>query len=238
MSVYEKEYVIQSSDVDMFRRLRLSRLFTFTQEAAIHHTEALGAGRAKTLDRGFLWVVMLQHAEIVRLPAYDERIRLLSWAGETMHVLFPRYYELYDETGACIVRGSALWALMDMNTRGRVFPDAEGISVEGALLGREYPLPNPIRPMETERSVSFTVPFSYADINGHLTNTRYFDIAEDLTSLSGANKTPVYAACEYAGEAKYGSRFDISVFENENTVYLAGTGGNSKKIFRLLLNYR
>jgi medium-chain acyl-[acyl-carrier-protein] hydrolase len=237
MSIYEKEYKIQSSDVDMFRRLRLSRLFTFTQEAAIHHTEELGAGREKTLDRGFLWVVTMQHAEIARLPEYDEHIKLVSWAGKTMHVMFPRFYEIYDESGECIIKGSAIWMLMDMNTRSMIFPDAQGIGVEGTVLGREYPLPKPIKPMETERNAEFTVPFSYADINGHLTNTKYFDIAEDMTALSCNNKTPNYVACEYSGEAKYGDCFDISVFENENTAYLSGSGENNKKIFKLLMKY-
>ena len=237
MSIYEKEYTIQSSDVDMFRRLRLSKLFTFTQEAAIHHTEALGAGRAKTLDRGFLWVVTMQHAAITRLPEYDEHIRLVSWAGKTMHVMFPRFYEVYDESGACIIKGSAIWMLMDMNTRSMIFPDAEGIGVEGCVRGTEYPLPKPIKPMKTERSTVFTVPYSCADINGHLTNTKYFDIAEDLTALTCDGRTPSYVACEYSGEAKYGDSFDIAIAENENTAYLSGSGENSKKIFKLLMKY-
>ena len=235
MDFYEKEYTIQSSDVDMYRRLRVSRLFTFVQEAAIHHTEALGAGRAKTLDRGFLWVVTVQHAEITRLPEYDEHIRLVSWAGKTMHVMFPRQYEIYDESGERIIRGSALWVLMDIETRRMIFPDVEGIAVEGIVTGREYPLPKPIKPEETDRTETFTVPFSYSDINGHLTNTKYFDIAEDSTTLSAAGKVPHYVAVEYAGEARCGEQFDLSVREDADHIYLAGM--KEKKIFRLRMEY-
>ncbi len=237
MDFYEKEYIIQSCEVDMFRRLRVSQLLTFMQEAAIHHTEQLGAGRAKTLDRGFLWVVSLQHAEIKRLPEYDERVKLVSWAGKTMHVMFPRFYELYDEGGECIVKGSALWMLMDLNTRGMVFPDSEGISIEGIVTGREYPLPKPLKPIETDKAATFTVPFSYSDINGHLTNTRYFDIAQDITSIASGGRTPKYVAVEYSGEARYGESFDLAYTEKESLVYLSGTKGESKKLFRLKMEY-
>ena len=158
---YEKEYIIQSSDVDMYRRLRLSRLFTFMQEAAIHHTEQLGAGRAKTLDRGFLWVVTMQHAEIKRLPEYDERIKLISCPGKTMHVMFPRYYSVVDETGEEIIRASALWMLMDMNTRKMIFPDSEGIVIDAEEQENCYPLPKPVKNEETDREYSLTVPFSF-----------------------------------------------------------------------------
>ena len=63
MSVYEKSYRLLSSDVDAQQRLRLSRLFTFLQEASIAHTTALGMGREKTLDKGLLWIVTLQQVK-------------------------------------------------------------------------------------------------------------------------------------------------------------------------------
>lgn len=237
MDYYEKEYIVQSSDVDMFRRLRVSRLFTFMQEAAIHHTEQLGAGRAKTLDRGFLWVVTMQHAEIKRLPVYDDRIKLISYPGKTMHVMFPRYYSVVDENNEEIIRGSALWMLMDMNTRKMIFPDAEGIVIDAAESGNEYPLPKPIKPEETDTEYSLTVPFSFSDINGHLTNTKYFDIAEDITHISSSGKTPKYAAVEYSGEARFSERIDIQYYEKENGIYLSGTKKDGKKVFKLKMDY-
>ena len=237
MDIYEKEYIIQSSDVDMFRRLRISKLFTFMQEAAIHHTELLGAGRAKTLDRGFLWVVTMQHAEIFRLPEYDEKVILRSHAGKTMHVMFPRYYTLTDENGNVLVNGSALWMLMDMNSRRMIFPDAEGISIEGTVTGDEYPLPKPVKPEETDRKYEFTVPFSYSDINGHLTNTKYFDIAEDITDTSSSGKVPSYVSVEYSGEARFNQKIDISFCQSENGIYLSGTKDDGKKVFKLKMVY-
>lgn len=236
MSFYEKDYTIQSSDVDMFRRLRVSKLFEFMQEAAIHHTEALGAGRAKTLERGFLWVVTMQHAEINRLPEYDEKVKLISWPGITMSVMFPRYYELVSDSGELLARGSALWMLMDMVERDMVFPDEEGIEIEGCVTGKEYPLPKPLKPIETDKSVDFTVPFSYSDINGHLTNTKYFDIAEDMTSLSALGRTPKYVFAEYSGEARFGETVDIALTETDNLVYLAGTK-EQKKVFKVKFEY-
>ena len=55
----------------MYRRLRISTMFEWFQEGSITHTEELGCGREKTLDKGLLWVVTLQRAEIGRLPLYD-----------------------------------------------------------------------------------------------------------------------------------------------------------------------
>ena len=67
--IYTERLTLRSRDVDMFRRLRTSELFKLLQEASIRHTEQLGMGRDRTLDRGILWVLLMQRAEIVRMAA-------------------------------------------------------------------------------------------------------------------------------------------------------------------------
>ena len=74
-------------------------------------------GREKTLDRGLLWAVSRVRLVFARVPVYDEDLCLTTWAGETMHALFPRYYELRDAAGHAVAQGSSLWLLMDENTR-------------------------------------------------------------------------------------------------------------------------
>ena len=131
MSLYERELRLRSKDVDMHRRLRSSVLFELLQEAAIAHTEALGMGREKTLDRGLLWIVTMQSAEIRRMPEYDEQIRLLSWPGDTMHLFFPRHYRIEDAAGETLIRANALWMLVDQESRRMVFPEPFGIKIAG-----------------------------------------------------------------------------------------------------------
>ena len=113
MSVYTAELRLRNKDVNLHRRLRTAMLFELMQEASIRHTEELGMGRKMTLDRGLLWMVTLQRAEIARMPEYDECITLESWPGETMHLLFPRYYRVLDEGGNTLVSASALWGLRE-----------------------------------------------------------------------------------------------------------------------------
>ena len=129
MSTDTQTLLLRSKDVDMYRRIRLSRLFELFQEASIRHTESLGMGRDKTLDKGVLWVLLMQRAEITRMPEYDETIVLKSWPGQTMHLLFPRYYSVETVQGEPLIRAGALWSLMDARTRKVVFPERYGIVI-------------------------------------------------------------------------------------------------------------
>ncbi len=235
MSLYERQILLRSRDVDMYRRLRTSVLFELLQEAAIAHTEELGMGREKTLDRGLLWVVTMQRAEILRCPEYDERVTLRSWPGETMHVFFPRHYSLTDEQGNTLIRANALWMLVDQKTRRMVFPDRYGIEIQGVEMGEELALPSaPARlPIEQERC--FTVPFSYVDLNGHMNNTRYFDLMEDCIPAAAEGKPLREVTTEYSSEVRLGDTLDIRWGEEKGQYYIEGT--LERPCFRMALRY-
>ena len=204
MSVYREELLLRSKDVDMFRRLRSSELFRLLQEASIRHTEQLGMGRDKTLDKGILWVLLMQRAEIARMPEYDERIVLKSWPGRTMHLLFPRYYSIETAAGEPLLKASAVWSLIDAKTRRVVFPEKYGVAIEGAETGEEIAMPAAVAKAECSLARDFTVPYSFVDLNGHMNNTRYFDLAEDCVGEAERGRERV---ARVAGTERVARRF-------------------------------
>ena len=235
MSVYRQELLLRSKDVDMFRRLRTSELFRLLQEASIRHTEELGMGRDKTLDKGILWVLLMQRAEIARMPEYDERIVLKSWPGKTMHLLFPRYYSLETAAGEPLLKASALWSLVDRDTRKVVFPEKVGVVIEGAATGEEIAMPGAVAKSDCTSGRDFTVPYSFVDLNGHMNNTRYFDLAEDCVGAAAAGRLLKGIAVEYQNEARLGETLHLA-WGGEESVYIRGE--TERPVFRMRLEYR
>ena len=233
--MYEQKLLLGSEHVDLHRRMRTPVLFSLLQTVSIRHTEQLGMGRDKTLDRGLLWVVTRMHAEIVRMPEYDETVVIRTWPGETMHLLFPRYYEIVLESGEVLVRASAVWSLMDEETRTAVFPDEYGIVIGGEENGCELPWLVPVRPLETTQSDTFRVPYSYVDINGHLNNTRYFDLAEDRIPAAADGLGLRAVTAEYNREVRLGEELKIALGVDGNTYYVAGSA--EQPCFRLQLQF-
>ena len=235
MSMYHQELLLRSKDVDLHRRLRTSRLFELLQEASIAHTEQLGMGRDKTLDKGLLWIVGLQRAEIRRMPEYDEQILLKSWPGETMHLFFPRYYQMETAAGELLLRSSALWTLVDQETRKVVFPEKYGVVIPGERTGEEIALPSSPRRLELTESLPFRVPYSYVDLNGHMNNTRYFDLAEDCVPGSREGRRLRLVQTEYVSEAKLGDELRVRWGCEDGSFFLLGE--NEKPVFRMRLEY-
>ncbi len=256
MDLYQKEYTLLSSDVDAGRRLRLSTLFTMLQEASIAHTTALGMGRDKTLDKGFLWIIAQQRVFIDRLPAYDEKVVLTSWPGKTMHLYFPRFYRMTAEDGSVLLEASAFWALIDQNTRAIIFPEDHGIFIDGDFSPDDPPLPKaPKMPVALQgssspedagvaRSLSFIVPYSYTDLNGHMNNARYLDLAEDKMDADLRARNICEIQAEFSAEAACGSKIMLRQQQDADAFYLAGSTTGSadaslagRRLFRLMLRY-
>ncbi len=233
---YRLEYKILSSDVDLNRRLRLSRLFTLLQEAAIAHTEALGFGREKTLDRGFLWVVALQQLKLTRLPEYDEHVILDSVPGQTMHSLYLRYYRLRTPGGEELLTGASIWTLMDQQSRTMVSPEQTGVVI--AAMEADWPCFFPTAPKAAVSEAPFfwTVPYSVTDLNGHMNNARYLDLAVDSmpASLRGLPLREIKA--EYAAELRLGERLELRGELREHCFLFSGF--TDKRVFRLSLDFR
>jgi len=234
--VYEKKLRLRSSDVDVDRRLRTSVLFSMFQEAAIAHTEALGMGRAKTLDKGLLWIVTLQSLEISRMPCYDEDIVLKSWPGRTMHLLFPRYYSMETAEGEPLLKASSLWSLLDAETRAIVFPEKHGIEIEGITTGNEIALPSAPKSIPFDKSRELAVTYSMTDLNGHLNNTRYFDLAEDHIYEDVKGLALKSLKAEFSREIRLGERFTLSSGRDGERIFVGGSRGG-ETIFRMSLTY-
>lgn len=232
---YHIEYKVLSSDVDPHRRLRLSRLFTLLQEAAIAHTEALGFGRKKTLDRGFLWVLALQEIQVSRLPLYDEQIALESVPGETMHTLYPRYSRILNDAGNELLNVSSIWTLIGEADRTMAAPERTGVLIHGIDVPWKPAFPRTPRSASDDSPGNWTVPYSMTDLNGHLNNARYLDLAEDAMPAALRARRLKRIQAEYASELRLGASVSLSAEAQERCFLFSGSSG--KRVFRLRFDY-
>lgn len=235
MSVYRKIYKVSNKDVSMHRTMKPSILLQLMQEAAFSHNEELGAGCAKTLDSGMLWMVTHHYVQITRMPVYGEELVLESWPGNYRHVMLPRYSRITESGGNTLVNASSVWVLADSTTRSIVSPTQSGISIPGEVTGNEAQIAWRIEEKETNCSLFFTVPYSYVDINGHMNNTRYFDLAEDCIPQAREGKKLLEMRCEYHRELLPGQTIRVDWGCSGSEYYFCGS--DDKLYFRLSMKY-
>ena len=235
MELYSFPYRLRSRDVNKFRHLRPSQIFELLQEAATDHSDILHVGINEIRRQNLMWVLARQSVEILRMPVYGEEITVETWPGKTIHSLYPRYYRLLDAEGQTLVNSAAIWMLADMDERVLVPSARSGIEFGFEKRGIELSLPSPPRSFYTDCSTTFTVPFSYIDMNGHMNNTRYFDLVDNLSPAAAEGKDPSKILVEYSAELLQDQEYEILYGVSDNRFYLR-TGGD-KPLFRIMMEY-
>jgi len=180
MKTLETTYKILSSDCDRHGFWKPARILVMMQELAGEHSGILGFSFADMLKLGAVWVVTRNEFEVLRYPEIAQTVYGKTFPGRPRRGIYPRYYQVEDEAGQPLVRGSSFWVLADVNTRQMVdlaavsaaMPDTSGLLPyyhnPGAAeeLGAGSPQRGRWQPVYTD-----------LDRNGHVNNTRAGDQA-------------------------------------------------------------
>ena len=216
--------------------LSAQRLFWMLQEASADHSTRIGYGEADMRALGVMWVVIRYYVRMERWPAAGETVTVETWPGQTRHGMCPRFYRMLDADGALLLSGSSLWAVVDRQSRQMVAPHERGVEIEPLETGLEEKLPATIRRPVTDRETVFTVPAEYLDGNGHMNNTRYFDLAESCTGFSAARQGLREVTAEYLNEALCGEQIRVRWGVEDGCCTLVGESDGGH-VFRMKLQY-
>ncbi len=230
MEIYEKSFLIEREG------LQTAQLFRELQQVSVRHCDRIGYGMDVVGPKGLIWVVVRQRLDIERWPQAGETIGIRTWPGDTRHGMFPRYYRMEDEAGQPLGEGCALWTLVDAASRRMVRPEDYGVSLEGLKTGREGALPHAPEKLPVSRSMDFVVPEEFLDSNGHMNNTRYYELAERCIGeeLSGAKLRR--AVTTYSAEALLGDRLELQLGQEGKRYFISGR--TDADIFKMYLEYR
>lgn len=229
MNDYIKNIKLSAEDVDFNRKWRPSSIFTFMQRTAISHTEILGVGRNKTLDKGLLWVLTGVSLNMKKYPSYDDNVVIKTWPGKTLHVIFPRFYSFYDTLGNIYGTAESTWVIIDKETRSIIFPSEHNILINSN--DSTYVIPKQISsPTIWISEYEKEIKYSDIDLNCHMTNAKYIDLVCDTIFTPTLNTLSVINI-NFISECMYGMKLHISCHISGYNFSVFGTC-NDRIIFK------
>ena len=230
IEIYREEFTVSEEG------LSTRELFHMLQTVSAAQCEGTCAGKAELDALGLMWVAIRQYVTVNRYPRAGEHIQVETWPGQTRHSFFYRYYRILDEKGEPLLSGSSLWSLVDRENRKMVAPGAYGIDLPCVVTGWEVQKPPAPRKFPAEESRTFIVPEEYLDANGHMNNTRYYDLAEQCIGVSAQTAALREATTEYLNEALGGEEFRVNWGFDGQCYCLTGEAEDGH-VFRMSLRY-
>ncbi|MCF7807040.1 MAG: acyl-CoA thioesterase [Candidatus Marinimicrobia bacterium] len=129
---YEKEYVVQASDIDMLGHVNNVVYVQWVQDIA---TEAWNATATPEQREKLFWVVAKHEIEY-RRPAFENEVLVIrTWVGRAGEKLFTRFTDVVrKKDGKLIVKALTHWAPIDAQTLRPIKPGDDVYELFSALM--------------------------------------------------------------------------------------------------------
>ena len=189
MQKYTETIQIHSYQTNQFSEATVPSIFNFMLEAAWAHAQIMDWGYDLLQQHNMFWVLSRLYVEIVKLPKWQEKIKLNTWSAGTDGMYAYREFILENEQGDVILRGNTAWLILDTGSKKIIllrdykatFPrfSEHGICRE----------PKRLRPKKHEGSLSFEpVVFSDIDVNRHFNSVKALERVLDHYGIDFQNE--------------------------------------------------
>lgn len=229
---YRKTFLISSTDTDAAYECRPSALFVYLQRAITEHSQAVGTSRDDMLEKyNCYWMVLRIWVRLKRPIIWGESLTVEVTVRKPVGTRVYRDCDLYIGNEH-IGEATTMWVLANRMTKRPILleslpelPEADIKTAKSITLSRIT------FPEHMELHDQRKLYYSDTDINGHINNTRYVDLACDAAEL---DKRPHGVFMQeilisYVNECFAGEELKLYRGKENGQLFIHGVGGDSDR---------
>lgn len=180
MAFFEYDFNIRLRDVGFNNELSNQAILGFFEDIGGLHSDSVGYGLNKIYETRLSWVLLHWKIEVFKRAKYGDKIHIKTWSRYSQKFYSYRDFEMYDDNGNLLVIGTSKWTLINID-KGLERISDEHIAKyqpEDKSVFNIIELPK-LKEPEISNSATFeyTVSRTDIDINKHMHNLYYLDIA-------------------------------------------------------------
>ena len=175
-AVLECEYVVRFDDMDNERKLSNIALLKYLEEpGGVQTNQIFGS----MLTPKGVWILLAWRVKKLKEISWNEKLKIKTWPAKNSQLYCIRNFELYNEKNELATVASTKWVLVDTVTKKIVRDNNDVISKypEYDKMVFEDDFPKLREPKEIEYTYKHKVQRRDIDVNGHVNNVVYLEIA-------------------------------------------------------------
>ena len=174
--ILEYEYVVRFDDMDNERKLSNIALLKYLEEPGGVQTKQIFG--SMVTPKG-VWILLNWRVKKLKEVAWNEKFKIKTWPAKNNELYCIRNFELYNEKNELATIASTKWVLVDNITK-KIVRDVKDIIAKYPEYNKmlfEDDFPKLKEPKDIEYTYNYTVQRHDIDINGHVNNVAYLEIA-------------------------------------------------------------
>ena len=187
MAFMEYEFNLTIRDIDKDTNLTNKAILSFFEDAGGKHSDIAGYGLKDIEETRISWILLNWKIKVLKRIKYDGKpIKVKTWSRGAIRACTHRDFELYNSDGELCVLGSSKWTLYHLdNGLIRITDDiVKNYEVESKAVFDDFEFKKFKEPEEYSNIYNYTVSRRDVDVNNHMHNLYYLDIAYDTLPKS------------------------------------------------------
>ena len=207
--IFKEKFKMQLKDIGKDNYIKNRAILEIFENIGTYHSDMAGYGPNDLKETGVSWVLLDWKLQVLKRPKYGQTLNVNTW-GRTMKRTYTyRDFEMYDEENNLCVIGTSKWVLVDINT-GRITKISEEIyekyQIEDKNVFNIDELDKLKVPEMCDSEITYKVSRRDIDINGHMHNLYYLDLAYEVLPQEVYEKRPFDdVRIQYKKEVKLGN---------------------------------
>ncbi len=235
--IFSEEFKIRLEDIGKDNYIKNKGILEIFENIGTHHSDIAGYGPNDIQNVKVSWVLLDWKVQVIKRPKYGQTLKVNTWArtigGEIKKSYTYRDFEMYDnEKNLCVI-GTSKWVLVDITT-GKITRIGNNVvdkyNFEDKNVFNVNELDRIKAPEFFTNEIKYKVSRRDIDINGHMHNLYYLDLAYEVLPEEVYQKRPYNNfRIQYKKEVKIGDVIKCKyTFEDNQHIITICSEDNAK----------
>ncbi len=213
-------------------------LLSILQDIAEMHSSSVGYGITDIEKTNYSWALLNWKVKIISRPKYGDIITVKTWSRYSTKLYSYRDYEVLNSKGDIVAVATSKWVLIDVSS-GKLAKISDSLIAkyepEDKSVFEIVELPKLSEPQNYSNSISYKIRKSDIDINNHMNNLCYLDIAtevfpDNVTEIDNCNEFEIM----YKHQIKIDDNIMAYYFSENNVNYVTVKSSDGNHIHSIM----
>lgn len=182
--IFENEYKVQLAETRKDYNLCNKAILGYLEDIGSLHSDLVGYGPSDLERTKLTWLLADWKLQVIKRPHFKEKLLIKTWAGKAERCITYRDFEIYNQNNELVAKATSKWIFFNFETKKleRLTPEIYSLynPEPEKLVFNEDKLEKLVQPENYIKSIDYTVRRSDIDINNHMHNLNYLDLAYEV----------------------------------------------------------
>lgn len=191
--IYKENFKIGLKDIGKNNTIKNRAILEILENIGAYHSDKVKFGANETEETRTGWILLDWNLEVIKRPKYGQTLSVNTWGRDVKKFFTFRDFEIYDEEQNLCAIATSKWALIDIDNRKMVKLTEEIMNryePEEKTVFSDEKLGKLKVPNEFLSSIDYKVIRKDIDINNHMHNLYYLDLAYEAMPEEVYEKRP------------------------------------------------